>query len=95
MQDGAGEVNEKLHLDRAQLTDKEKMEEFMFLGLRLMRGVSGSEFLRRFDQNMWNVYGDVLRKLEENHLIVVESPVVRLSDFGIDISNYVLSEFLL
>ena len=44
---------------------------------------------------MWNVYGDVLRKLEENHLIVVESPVVRLSDFGIDISNYVLSEFLL
>lgn len=95
MQDDIGDVNEKLHLDRAELTDKDKMEEFMFLGLRLMRGVSGSEFLRRFDQNMWNVYGGVLKKLEENHLIVVESPVVRLSEFGIDISNYVLSEFIL
>lgn len=95
MQDEIGDVNEKLHLGKAELTDKDKMEEFMFLGLRLMRGVSGSEFLRRFDQNMWNVYGDVLKKLEENHLIVVESPVVRLSEFGIDISNYVLSEFLL
>lgn len=95
MDDQIQEVNEKLHLDRKELTDKDRMEEFMFLGLRLMRGVSGSEFLRRFDQNMWNVYGDVLKKLEENHLIVVESPVVRLSDFGIDISNYVLSEFLL
>lgn len=95
MDDEIREVNEKLHLDRKELTDKDRMEEFMFLGLRLMKGVSGSEFLRRFDQNMWNVYGDVLKKLEENHLIVVESPVVRLSDFGIDISNYVLSEFLL
>lgn len=89
------EVNDKLHQDQAELTDKNKMEEFMFLGLRLMRGVSGSEFLRRFDQNMWNVYGDVLKKLETNHLIVVENPYVKLSDFGIDISNYVLSEFLL
>lgn len=89
------DVNERLHKDQAELTDKDKMEEFMFLGLRLMRGVSGSEFLRRFDQNMWNVYGDVLKKLEANHLIVVDNPYVRLSDFGIDISNYVLSEFLL
>lgn len=89
------EADEKLHLEMHPLTEKEQMEEFMFLGLRMMEGVSGSEFLERFGQNMWNVYGDVLKKLEANHLIVVESPRVRLSEFGIDISNYVLSEFLL
>ena len=89
------EAGEKLHLEKHPLTEKEQMEEFMFLGLRMMEGVSGSEFLERFGQNMWNVYGDVLKKLEANHLIVVESPRVRLSEFGIDISNYVLSEFLL
>lgn len=88
-------VGESLRRSLVRLSDKERMEEFMFLGLRRMEGVSGSEFLGRFGQNMWNVYGEVLKKLEENHLIIVENPYVRLSDFGIDISNYVLSEFLL
>ena len=91
----AADADERLHQEIVKLSDKEKMEEFMFLGLRMTKGVSGSEFLERFGLNMWNVYGDVLRNLQANHLIVVESPYVRLSEFGIDISNYVLSEFLL
>ena len=44
---------------------------------------------------MGDVYGEVLAKLLKNRLIVIEEPYVRLSEFGIDISNYVLSEFLL
>ena len=67
----------------------------MFLGLRMMQGVDGSEFLGRFGQNMWNVYGDVFQKLQEQGLIQVEYPVVRLTDLGIDVSNVVLSQFLL
>ena len=74
---------------------EEHMEEFMFLGLRLMQGVSGSEFLSRFGQNMWNVYGTVLEKLTEQGLLEVEAPFIRLTDLGIDVSNMVLSEFLL
>ena len=71
------------------------MEEFMFLGLRLTRGVSGSQFLERFGQNMWKVYGDVIRKMERKGLLKVEAPWVRLTDLGVDVSNGVLSEFLL
>lgn len=81
--------------DIQALSHEEKMEEFMFLGLRMMKGVSGSEFLGRFGQNMWNVYGDVLGRLEEQKLIEVEVPVVRLTELGIDVSNMVLSKFLL
>lgn len=81
--------------DIQELGHKEKMEEFMFLGLRMMRGVSGSEFLGRFGQNMWNVYGEVLDKLQKQKLIEVEAPYVRLTEFGIDVSNIVLSNFLL
>jgi len=77
------------------LTLKEKMEEFMFLGLRMMRGVSGSEFLGRFGQNLWNVYGDVLPALEAQGLLTVNPPEIRLTERGIDVSNVVLSEFLL
>lgn len=67
----------------------------MFLGLRMMRGVSGSRFIERFGRNMWNVYGSVFLKLERQGLIEVEAPVVRLTERGIDVSNLVLSEFLL
>lgn len=91
----AEDADWRLHRDITELTQKDLMEEYMILGLRLMRGVSGSEFWEKFGQNMWNVYSGVLPKLVENKLIEFESPYIRLSEFGIDISNYVLSEFLL
>lgn len=81
--------------DIQELTKKDKMEEFMFLGLRLMRGVSGSDFLARFGQNMWTVYGAVLKELQQQGLIEAELPRIRLTERGIDVSNRVLSEFLL
>lgn len=81
--------------DIQELTLNDRMSEFMFLGLRMMRGVSGSEFLERFGQNMWNVYRDPLKKLQSQHLIQIEPPWIRLTDFGIDVSNLVFQEFLL
>lgn len=89
------ETDEKLHKDIQELSAQERMEEFMFLGLRMSEGVSGSEFMARFGQNMWNVYGDILHRLERDGLIEVDTPRVRLTDFGVDISNYVLCEFLI
>lgn len=50
----------------------------------MIKGVSGSEFFHRFGQNMWNVYGNVLNKLKDEGLIIVDMPDVRLSDYGID-----------
>ena len=78
-----------------ELSRKEQIEEFMFLGLRMMRGVSGSDFYEKFGLNMWNVYGKVMQKLKDQGLIVFDGTSVRLSDLGIDVSNMVLSEFLL
>ncbi len=81
--------------DIEELSIKDQMEEFMFVGLRMMRGVSGSTFLERFGQNLWNIYGNVIKKLEKQGLIKVEMPMIRLTDLGIDVSNAVLAEFLL
>lgn len=78
-----------------ELSHKDRMEEFMFLGLRMMQGVSGSEFLGRFGENMWNVYGPVIERLKEQGLLTVDAPYIRLTELGIDVSNVVLSEFLL
>lgn len=89
------DADQKLHREVQRLSLEEQMEEFMFLGLRMNSGVSGSEFLKRFGLNMWNVYGEVLKRLEQEGLIEVKLPCVRLTELGIDVSNYVLSEFLL
>ena len=58
--------------DREELSMQAKMEEFMFLGLRVMAGVSGTEFEKRFGKTMEDVYGDVLRKHEEEGLLRIE-----------------------
>ena len=84
-----------LYREIHKLDGKERMEEFMFLGLRLTKGVSGAEFHQQFGQNMWNVYGQVIEEMEKNGLIAVEPPRIRLTERGMDLSNYVMSHFLL
>lgn len=81
--------------DIEEQTKKDQMEEFMFLGLRLTKGVSGVEFLERFGENMWNIYGSVIDSLEAQELLEVHAPDIRLTDLGLDVSNQVFCEFLL
>lgn len=45
------------------LTEKNKMEEFMFLGLRMTKGVSETEFMSRFHRSIHEVYGKQLDML--------------------------------
>jgi len=77
------------------LTEKESMEEFMFLGLRLMCGVSKEQFLMQFGIPMEQVYDDVLNKMEKQGLLVNGNERVCLTGKGLDISNYVMAQFLL
>lgn len=66
-------VNQDAYVeDREELSVQAKMEEFMFLGLRVMAGVSGTEFEKRFGKTMEDVYGDVLRKHEEEGLLQID-----------------------
>ena len=66
-------VNQDAYVeDREELSVQAKMEEFMFLGLRVMAGVSGTEFEKRFGKTMEDVYGDVLRKHEEECLLQID-----------------------
>lgn len=79
---------------RHHLTIPEQMEEFMFLGLRMMCGVRRDAFYRKFGQPIEEVYGSVLQKFSEQGLLVQEDGGIRLTDRGIDVSNYVMAEFL-
>ena len=78
-----------------ELTQAQRMEEFMFLGLRMLRGVSDVDFIRLFGVKMETVYGDVIARLISSGLLKKEGSSLALTEWGMDVSNFVLSEFLL
>lgn len=77
------------------LTRKDAMEEFMFLGLRLVRGVSKQEFQQEFGKPFDTIYKKVLEKLKKQELIEEKEDRVFLTARGLDVSNYAMAEFLL
>ena len=77
------------------LSPQDKMEEFMFLGLRKIKGISLDDFKDQFDTPIFHVYGHVLDKLEKEKLLRVNGDNIHLTDRGLDISNYVFKEFLI
>ncbi|MBD5519736.1 MAG: oxygen-independent coproporphyrinogen III oxidase [Lachnospiraceae bacterium] len=79
--------------DVHNLTKEEQMEEFMFLGLRLIKGVKKSDFRKKFRVPIEDVYGNIIEKLHKDGLIIVDDSI-RLTPYGIDISNYVMAQFL-
>ncbi|MGB8452055.1 MAG: radical SAM family heme chaperone HemW [Anaerocolumna sp.] len=78
-----------------RLTRKEQMEEFMFLGLRMCAGVRKDEFNRRFGQSIQAIYGDIIKRSETEGLLKEKMGKLYLTDKGIDVSNMVMSRFLL
>jgi len=78
-----------------RLLEREQMEEFMFLGLRMINGVSKLEFADSFGVEMDDIYGDVLQKWIQMGKMTQDGDSVRLTDAGIDVSNTLMADFLL
>ncbi len=125
----ADPLDENKAIDKEILTKNEQMEEFMFLGLRMTKGISikvfenyfGIEFPTEYidviekymkmgymeavpasESRKEVSYGDELEKEYESDLAKFEKYIVfrqkydriMLTNKGIDISNYILSEFI-
>lgn len=84
-----------LRRDEERLDKKRQMEEFCFLGLRKCSGISEAEFLERFGQPIGEVYQQALPELIRQGLLRQNDGRIALTDWGIDVSNQVLAEFLL
>ena len=77
------------------LSEKDKMAEFMFMGLRMSEGVSVSEFKRRFGMNIDEIYGKELKEIISEGLAFERDNRVILTDYGFDVSNYVFEKFII
>ncbi len=84
------------------LTVPEQMEETMFLGLRLTGGVSYDAFEKQYGKSLEAVYGEVIAKNVADGLLTVntekdngkEEKFLALTKRGLDLSNYVMAQFL-
>lgn len=86
---GMGVAEEEEVLDR-----EAQMSEFFILGLRKTAGISLKEFAERFLEDADSVYGKQIRKFLHNGLLIQEGERLYLSERGLDVSNYVLCEFI-
>jgi len=87
-------ANPTERLDKTELTPKEQMSEFMFLGLRKTAGVDLQEFECRFINSAYEVYGEAIDKYIKLGLLVHEKGFLKFTERGMRLSNTVLCEFV-
>ena len=87
-------------IEEQELSVKEEMEEFMFLGLRLTKGVSADRFMQLFGRELEEIYGAVIARYTKAGLLRYKNEGkgerrLALTARGMDVCNTVMAEFLL
>lgn len=88
------ETGEQPLMMQKEVTNVEKMEEEMFLGLRKNEGVSLAKFEERYGLTLRDVYGKELDELLQRELLVLENNFIRLTSRGRFMGNEVFQYFL-
>ena len=89
VEDGNARINEE------HLTQREQMEEEMFLGLRKKSGVSMERFEEKFGQSFQELYGDIIKDLIQQGLMQVDGDHVRMTKRGLFLGDTVAERFIL
>ena len=89
VEEGNARINEEY------LSQREQMEEEMFLGLRKKSGVSMKRFEEKFGTSFDNLYGQVVRDLCHQGLLQVEGQQIRMTKKGLFLGDTVAERFIL
>lgn len=89
VEEGSARINEE------HLSQKEQMEEEMFLGLRKKSGVSMARFEEKFERSFQELYGDIVKDLIQQGLMQVEGDRVRMTKRGLFLGDTVAERFIL
>lgn len=82
------------YVEEINVSDKEKMEEELFLGLRKRAGVSKRVFYEKYKRTLDEVYGETITNLVEKGLLEDNGDWIRLTDKGVFLGNEVFQAFL-
>ena len=88
------ETNEFEKYNLEEITEEMKIEEAIFLGLRLIEGIDLVDFFNRYNIDIKEEYRDVINELIDIKAMCLSDRTLRLTDYGFEISNYCLAKFL-
>ena len=77
------------------VTQQERLEEQMFLGLRKVEGVKHSVFENKFNETILSKYRNIVENLTAQGLLEVDNTGIRLTRKGRFVGNEVFQQFLL
>ena len=77
-----------------KLSIKDKIEESIFLGLRMNEGIKFKDFKNKYDFNFLEEYKNEIEKLTKLQLIDINETGMKLTQKGKEISNSVFVEFI-
>ncbi len=76
------------------ISDFGQMSEFVFLGLRCIRGISLSEFKSKFGRDITEVFGEEIEKYCRLGFMVKDNDRLFFSDKGFFVSSTILADFV-
>ena len=82
-------------IERYENSIKDEMEEFVFMGLRMVSGIDLLKFEKKFGVDINSIYKEVIEKNIKDGLLVVEQNKMFLTAKGMELSNSVMSDFIL
>jgi oxygen-independent coproporphyrinogen III oxidase len=86
--------NESWIENRIAVTRQDEISEYMFLGLRLLDGINKEQFKKRFDIDLYTLFGDEINELKTLKLIKETGNNIALTSLGVDLSNQVFLRFI-
>jgi oxygen-independent coproporphyrinogen III oxidase len=84
----------QLVVERRVLSAREAMEETLFMGLRLARGIDVNTVKSRFGVDVWDIYRRQLEQFLEAGVLIYDGRLLRLSRAGMLLANEIMSRFL-
>lgn len=76
------------------LSEKEEMSEFMFLGLRQIKGVSSDDFRKSFNTEISDIFSEQLERQINNGFMEYRGGRYYYNEKGLNVSNILMSEFI-
>ena len=84
----------QLVVERRALSAREALEEALFMGLRLVRGIDVNTVNARFGIDVWDIYRRHLEQFLEAGVLIYDGRLLRLSRAGMLLANEIMARFL-
>ena len=78
-----------------QVGEKEHMEEFCFLGLRMTSGIKKGKFKEVFNKDIHEVFGETIKEMKSKDLLEETNTSLRLTKLGTKYGNVVFGGFII